>query len=103
MLGSSSQFKAATITRVHDRLVAGVQGMVTSLPPHYSIRFGLMGSADGITAGMMAYGATLRMAHGTRDTKLTLEDDPLSRAPHYTNDGGSLLNYCDYWVRGRLT
>ena len=45
----------------------------------------------------MAYGSLLRKAHNTAQTKLTLADDPLSRQLHYVNDGGSLLNYCDYW------
>jgi hypothetical protein len=58
---------------------------------------GQVGRADGVTSGMMAYGAMLRKAHGTQNTKLSLADDPLSRQLHYVNDGGSLLNYCDYW------
>ena len=134
------------------RLVAGVQGMVASLPPHYTVRFALVGSSDGVTSAVMRYvtlslsqicsfstkfcsgnlpdraiaprwcqwldltlclmcvcvvyhpntklfryGALLRKAHRTAHTKLTLADDVLSSQLHYVNDGGSLLNYCDYW------
>ena len=46
---------------------------------------------------MMAYGAALKKAHGTAQSKLTLADDVLNRQLHYVTDGGSLLNYCDYW------
>ena len=43
------------------------------------------------------YGAMLRKAHNTAATKLRLADDLLSRQLHFVSDGGSLLNYCDYW------
>ena len=97
VLGPSSKFKTAVMSRAGSRLVAGVQGMVSQLPPSYTVRFALVGTDDGVTAGMMKYGALLRTAHGTSASKLTLADDPLSRQLHYVNDGGSLLNYCDYW------
>lgn len=96
VLGASGQFKVAAITRVGSRLVAGAQGMITSLPPHYTVRFALTGK-DGLTSSMMGFGALLRRAFGTNSTKLRLADDVLSRQLHYVNDGGSLLNYCDYW------
>jgi hypothetical protein len=97
VLGSSSQFGTGILSRVGSRVVAGVQGMVTSLPPKYEIRFALVGRADGVTSAVMAYGASLRKAYSTSATKLRLGADPLSRQLHYVNDGGSLLNYCDYW------
>ena len=28
--------------------------MIAQLPPHYSLRFALVGRADGVTSGMMA-------------------------------------------------
>ena len=61
---------------------------------------------------MFAYGSLLRHAHHTfhsssnsnsnsdariNGTKLTLVDDILNRQIHYVTDGGSLLNFCDYW------
>jgi len=46
---------------------------------------------------MFGYGSLLRAAFGTRGSKLSLADDELSRVLHYVTDGGSLLNYCDYW------
>ena len=97
VLAPSTMFKTAITSRVGNRLTAGVQGMITELPPNYSVRFALVSTAQGITASMMRYGALLAKAHATRSTKLTLADDPLSRQLHAVNDGGSLLNYCDYW------
>jgi hypothetical protein len=97
VLGPSNEFKVGILSRVGHRLVAGAQGMITELPPHYSLRFALVGRGDGVTSGMMAYGAMLRKAHDMAATKLSLADDPLSRQLHFVSDGGSLLNYCDYW------
>ena len=71
--------------------------MLTALPGGYTVRFALVGSAEGVTSAMMDYGRVLQTAHSTRTTKLALADDLLSRQLHYVNDGGSLLNYCDYW------
>ena len=71
--------------------------MVTELPPRYTLRFALVGAGDGVTSAMYAYGSLLRRAHGTARTKLPLAKDPLSRQLHYVTDGGSLLNYCDYY------
>jgi len=123
VLGPSSEFKVGVMSRVGNRLVAGAQGMVEELPPHYTVRFALVGRADGgtspgnihvitilqftpvvwsllryrfpgvVTSGMMAYGGLLRKLHGTAGSKLSLADDPLSRQLHYVSDGGSLLNY----------
>lgn len=97
VFGPSNEFKTTVISRVGSRVVAGIQGMVQSVPAGYEVRFALVGSSEGITASTMAYGSLLRKAHGTAQTKLTLADDPLSRQLHFVNDGGSLLNYCDYW------
>lgn len=46
---------------------------------------------------MFEYGALLRRAFDTSGSKLPLAADVLSRQLHYVTDGGSLLNYCDYW------
>lgn len=97
MFGPSSQFKTAILSHIGARLLAGVQGMITALPPSYDLRFALVGSADGVTAVAFKYGAVIRQAHGTINSKLSLSEDVLSRKLHYVNDGGSLLNYCDYW------
>ena len=101
VLGPADEFKTAILSRVGDRLVGGAQGMVTELPPNYTLRFALVGRADGVTSAMYAYGALLRKTHGTAQTKLPLAADPLSRQLHYVTDGGSLLNYCDYWPQVR--
>ena len=99
VLGPSTAFKTAILSRVNNRVVGGVQGMITALPPLYEVRFALVGRGNGVTSAMLAYGSKLRRAHGTRAAaaKLRLAADPLSRQLHYVTDGGSLLNYCDYW------
>lgn len=97
VIGASSQFKVGIMSRVDDRLVAGVQGMVREVPSNYSLTFALYGSTNGITAAMSGYGAMLQRRHDTSESKLPLSSDPLSRQLHYVTDGGSLLNYCDYW------
>jgi hypothetical protein len=64
VIGPSNQFKAAIMSRAAgaggagagSRLVAGVHGMVASLPPRYTVRFGLVGSAQGVTAAVMGCG-----------------------------------------------
>ena len=50
VLGPSSEFKVGVMSRVGNRLVAGAQGMVEELPPHYTVRFALVGRADGGTS-----------------------------------------------------
>ena len=89
MLGPSSEFKVGLMSRVGNRLVAGAQGMITELPPHYPLRFALVGRSDGITSSMMAFGSLLQKSHGSATTKLSLSDDPLSRQLHFVDDGKS--------------
>jgi hypothetical protein len=79
VLGPSNEFKTAILSRVGNRVVGGVQGNVVEIPGNYTLRYALIGRADGITSGMMGYGAMLRKAHGTAATKLPLSADPLSR------------------------
>ena len=71
--------------------------MVQELPANYSLRFALVGSNEGVAASLASYGNLLKTAHRTDETRLTLADDMLTRQLHFVNDGGSLLNYCDYW------
>lgn len=99
VLGPSSQFNTAIVSRVGNRMVGGVQGMVVAIEANYSLRFALVGRSNGVTSGIMAYGAFLKQSHGTAAAKLRLPADPLSRQLHYVTDGGSLLNYCDYWPK----
>eukprot|EP01047_Picozoa_sp_COSAG01_P015113 COSAG01_NODE_751_length_13837_cov_78.727981_1_plen_557_part_00 len=87
VLGPSSMFKVGLMSRVGNRLVAGAQGMITELPPHYTLRFALVGRSDGISSSMMAFGQLLQKSHGTATTKLSLSDDPLSRQLHFVDDG----------------
>jgi hypothetical protein len=42
VIGPSNEFKVGVLSRVGKRLVAGAQGMITELPPHYSMRFALV-------------------------------------------------------------
>ena len=93
----AAEFKTAIMSRVGNRLIAGAQGFVQELPPNYRLSFALVGREDGVTSAMYAYGSLLREAHNTAQTKLPLATDPLSRQLHYVTDGGSLLNYCDYY------
>lgn len=96
VIGPSSEFKTAILSRVEDRLVGGAHGIVAELPANFTLRFAFIGRTDGITSAMYAYGSLLRQSHGTDKLKLPLSKDPLSRQLHYVTDGGSLLNYCDY-------
>lgn len=97
VLGPLDHFTTVVLSRVGPRMIGGVQGMVTQIEPNYTARIALTARVEGLTSGIMAFGSLLQRLHGTHDTKLRLDADPLSRQLHYVTDGGSLLNYCDYW------
>ena len=86
VLGPGATFKVGVLTRRAGRLVCGAQGMVTSLPPRYSLQFVLLGRV-GITHAMAAWGDHLQRGHSTAATKLTLADDELSDKLSYLTDG----------------
>ena len=64
VLGPTDGFKSAIISRVGNRLVAGVQGLVTALPANHTTRFALLGRNDGITAAMMSAVLRIDIARG---------------------------------------
>ncbi|CAE8598043.1 unnamed protein product, partial [Polarella glacialis] len=101
VLGATMNFKVGMLTRIGQspsaRLAAGVQGLIQQMPANYTLRFALLGRPEGITAAMFTYGAFVQKVFNTARTKLSLAADVLSRQLHYVTDGGSLLNYCDYW------
>eukprot|EP00912_Choanoflagellata_sp_UC4_P000323 UC4_evm4s197 len=100
VLGPSNSFNTAILTNDKRRLKGGIQGMVTHIPKGFQVRFILCGRyKDGVTSAMFTWGSILQKIHGTVETKLRLSSDPLSRQLHYVTDGGSLLNYCDYWPK----
>ena len=102
VLGPSRSFKSGVMVRTQGtRLVAGAHGMLRSLPAGYTLGFALRARSDGVTGAMLAFGALLRRLAAETEPilsrKLNLGNDVLSRQLHYVTDGGSLLNYCDYW------
>jgi hypothetical protein len=74
LMHTSSGSKEAT------RIVGGAQGMITSLPGNFTLRF-LLSGREGVNAVMTGWGKTMQLMHDTR--KFTLEEDTLSRQLHY--------------------
>lgn len=98
VVGACASFKDSVLVNVAGRLVAGHQGMLSHLPAGRGTRFALI-ARKGVTAAMVAFGAHLQRARAQTRRRLTLVEDVLSSRLHYVTDGGSLLNYCDYWPR----
>jgi len=79
-------------------LAAGVQGEIERLPPRFTSKWLLSGSATGINDAMMAYGAALKDAAPGGGKKLQRELDPLRNLITYWSDNGAFY-FDGYWPK----
>ena len=82
------------------RLVGGVSGYITELPPVHTVRFALMPSAAGASDAMYAYGLLLRTAHGTQRVDKTA-DAMRRKISYWTDNGAYYEDDCTYASRPR--
>jgi hypothetical protein len=71
-------------------LAAGVQGEIASLPPRFTSKWLLVGSATGINDAVMAYGGALKAAAPGGGRKLQKEEDALRNLPSFWSDNGAI-------------
>ena len=70
-------------------LAAGVQGEITNLPPRFTSKWRLVGSATGINDAVMAYGGALKAAAPGGGRKLPKEEDAMRNLNTYWSDNGA--------------
>ncbi len=70
-------------------LAAGVQGEIALLPPRFTSKWLLVGSATGINDAVMAYGSALKDAAPGGGRKLRKEDDAMRNLLTYYSDNGA--------------
>jgi hypothetical protein len=66
------------------RLVGGVSGYISELPPMHTVRFAIAGSSEGANDATYAYGLLLRTAHGTQ--RVDKSEDVMRRKISYWTD-----------------
>ena len=76
------------------RLVSGVQGLVTSIPPGFVVNTWIAGSVNGLTDVTMQYGNALRSS--ARLHRKAKETDAMRNLVSYWSDNGSFY-YDGYW------
>jgi hypothetical protein len=76
------------------RLVGGVSGYISELPPMHTVRFAIAGSSSGANDAMYAYGLLLRTAHGTQ--RVDKSEDVIRHKLSYWTDNGAYYED-DHW------
>jgi len=70
-------------------LAAGVQGEIAQLPPRFTSKWLLVGSATGLNDAVMAYGGALKLAAPGGGRKLQKEDDAMRNLLSFWSDNGA--------------